>query len=58
MGILTLMVSGEGPLGGPPIGLASGWELQVMAVAVAVFETVCIGLGPVVLTWNLDGLQV
>jgi hypothetical protein len=51
------MVSGEGPLAGPPIGLASGWELQVMAVAVAVFETVCIGLGPVVLTWNLDGLQ-
>ena len=56
------MVSGEGSLGGPLIGLASGWELYAVAeavavaVAVAVFGTVCIGLGPVALTWNLDGL--
>ena len=56
------MVSGEGSLGGPLIGLASGWELYIIAKAVAVamtvavFGTVCINLGPVALTWNLDGL--
>jgi hypothetical protein len=49
---------------GPPIGLASGWELEAIAkavavaVAVAVFRTIYIGLGLVSLTWNLDGLQV
>jgi uncharacterized membrane protein (Fun14 family) len=64
-GISTSMTDlGEGSLVGPPIGLASGWELQAVAkavavaVAVAVFGTVCIGWGPVALTWNLDGLQV
>jgi hypothetical protein len=56
------MVSGEGSLGGPPIGLASGWELYAVtkavaiAVVAAVFRTISISLGPVALTWNLDGL--
>jgi len=62
-GISTSMVSGKGSLGEPLIGLASGWELYIIAkaiaiaVAIAVFRTVCISLGPVALTWNLDGLQ-
>jgi len=56
------MISGKGFLGKPLIGLASGWELYIItkamtiAVVVTVFGTVCIGLGPVALTWNLDSL--
>ena len=67
-GISTSMTdSGEGSLGESLAGLASGWELQAMAeavalavvvaVVVAVVGTVYVGLGPVALTWNLDGLQ-
>jgi len=56
------MVSGKGSLGRPLIGLVSGWELYIIIKAIiivmiiTVFGIICIGLGLVALTWNLDSL--
>jgi len=56
------MILGKGSLGRPLIGLVSGWELYIIikamaiVIVVAVFGTICIGLRPVALTWNLNSL--
>jgi len=57
--------SGEDPLGEALVGLVFGWELRAVAEAVGiaiaiavVVGSMCTCFGTVVLTWNLDGLQV